>query len=324
MRSANLKTGPLSPASLLARGSCTIVLIELLATGLIIYSLIFLIADVLPLDPARAMLGPAASEASVTVLRQQLGLNEPLGTRYFSTLWRMLQGDFGPSFFFDRPAGAIIAETAPLTLGRTVAALLLGALAGAWAAWLAREREIPLVRGVLSVGQSTPTLCLLVLLLWLFSRGLGVTPLDNRLVYELLGIVAAAAYPAGAVGLLFCDRLNPAGHPSRHIDFLRLLHAPSGRLRAIVFAESLPSALAVTLNALLPTLTAITFVEFIFGLEGFGSVYIQSCARGDLSVVVAGSISVALLLLITQKLGDWFLRRLDSRLGGHILHTAGP
>ncbi|MEW8437668.1 MAG: ABC transporter permease [Candidatus Thiodiazotropha taylori] len=299
-------------------------LLEFVAAALIVYSLIFLVADVLPLDPARAMLGPAASETSVAALRESLGLNQPIWSRYFDNLVRMLHGDFGPSFFFGRPAGTIVAETAPLTLGRALAALFLGTLAGAWVAYFAKGRKLPVVRGVLSVLQSTPALCLLVLFLWLFSRGLGVTPMQNWLLYEFLGIAAAAAYPAGAVGLLLCDRLNPVGNPPRHVEMLRFLHAPAERLRKIIFDESLPAALSVALNALLPTLTGITFMEFIFGLNGFGSIFIHSCERGDLSIIVAGSMTVAILFLFIQKLSDWFLHRLDPRLARQLPNASSP
>jgi len=58
-------------------------------------ALIFAGTQILPGDVAQSILGQAATEQSLANLREQLGLNEPALSRYFSWLGNALQGDLG-------------------------------------------------------------------------------------------------------------------------------------------------------------------------------------------------------------------------------------
>lgn len=60
--------------------------------------------------------GHKVSDAQIASLRKQYGLDLPLHRQYFSWVWRMLHGDFGKSFSWDRPVNQLIAERLPLTL----------------------------------------------------------------------------------------------------------------------------------------------------------------------------------------------------------------
>ena len=54
--------------------------LTLLAVSLVVFA----VMNVLPGDPALTILGMDASEDAIAALREQLGLNEPLMTRYIS------------------------------------------------------------------------------------------------------------------------------------------------------------------------------------------------------------------------------------------------
>ncbi len=313
MRARRLVKSPGGPG--LIRGAGPLVLHVALAL-LVIYTLVFIAVDLLPVDPARALLGPSASADAVAALRVHLGLDSPLLHRYFLSLWRMLHGDFGESFFYGMPASTLVSRLAPPTLIRAFAALMLGFLGGLAVALYAVRRRSHRIRDLFSVIQSIPAFCFLVLLLWLASRGLGLTPLSAPALFEFFGICAAAAYPFGAVGGLVHDSLSPWGPSSRHEDLLRLLHAPEREIQRVLFWETLPTATGICLNALVPVLTGITFAEFLFGLRGFGAAFIHSCERGDLSVIAAGSLLVSAVLLVSQRAGDELLHRIDPRIKG--------
>ena len=57
--------------------------------------LIFVGTQILPGDVAQSILGQSATPTSLANLREELGLNEPAITRYFSWLGNALQGDLG-------------------------------------------------------------------------------------------------------------------------------------------------------------------------------------------------------------------------------------
>jgi peptide/nickel transport system permease protein len=71
--------------------------------------LIFLIVNVLPGDIADLMLGEHATPEQVAVLRERLGLNEPVLSRYFIWLGNALSGDLGVSMQHNQPIAPLLA-----------------------------------------------------------------------------------------------------------------------------------------------------------------------------------------------------------------------
>lgn len=52
----------------------------------VISLIVFIATQALPSDPARVILGPEAPEATVQILREQLGLNDPILIQYWHWL----------------------------------------------------------------------------------------------------------------------------------------------------------------------------------------------------------------------------------------------
>src|SRR5947209_17420922 len=63
----------------------------------------FILAYLVPADPARVYAGSNASAQTVAHIRQQLGLNRPLPVQYLDFLGRALHGDFGVSYKLQMP-----------------------------------------------------------------------------------------------------------------------------------------------------------------------------------------------------------------------------
>ncbi len=287
---------------------------ELLAALVGIATLIFLAFAVVPVDPARTILGPNASEEAVQTLRREYGLDAPLPARYFQTMTRLLRGDFGQSFYFDQPAGTVVRGLAPITLGRTGLALVLGFVVGMGSAWCLGVLGLHRWgRPLLVTLQSVPSFCAMLLILWFCSRAFGGTPIGSTGLYEFMTILGASAYPAGAVGYYVLERMSPVEGTPRHIEFLRMLGAPRRYQQVTMLRDAVPGAFAITVNALSVVLTAVSFAELIFGLRGFGIVFIRSCERGDLSVVIAGSMILCAMVILVQRIADAVLRTIDPR-----------
>lgn len=81
----------------------------MLLTMLVISMLVFVIAEVVPVDPARSALGPYAPQGAVDDLRDRMGLDRPAPVRYFDWITNILQGDFGASIHYRRPVGDLVA-----------------------------------------------------------------------------------------------------------------------------------------------------------------------------------------------------------------------
>jgi peptide/nickel transport system permease protein len=279
-----------------------------------VYAIVFLSFAVLPVDPARSMLGPLASEEAVRQLSGELGLDRPVWERFFSALGRALHGDLGRSIYYARPVTAVLADTLGVTMFRFGLALLIGSLAGGGAGFASAVLNRPKARYVFAATNGLPAFVLMILLLWALVTLGRLSPRNAPVVYELAAVVCPALYAFGAVGLLVSSRLALGEGRNRQSDFLLLLRAPRIDASLILLRASLPAVLSVVANSATTVMTAVTFAEFTFALPGFAVIFIRSCERGDLALVAAGSLVLALTLLILQRVADWGSRRIDSRL----------
>src|SRR5271165_6225366 len=89
---------------------------------------LFALQQVVPADPARAMVGPNAPNAVVDAKRKEMGLDQPLPVRYWHYMAQLARGDLGQSIHTHNPVTRDLARFTPATLELVVAALLLGIL----------------------------------------------------------------------------------------------------------------------------------------------------------------------------------------------------
>ncbi len=152
----------------------------MLLTMLVISMLVFFIAEVVPVDPARSALGPYAAQEAVDALREKMGLDRPASVRYFDWISNILRGDFGESIHYQRPVGDLVAVRVQRSLalaGLGIAfmiplGLALGCIAGMNEGKPA-DRIISLISSVL---VSVPAFASGIFLIVIFSLWLGWFP----------------------------------------------------------------------------------------------------------------------------------------------------
>ncbi len=98
-------------------------LLGLIPTLLIVAVLVFLFVHMLPGDPARLIAGPEADAQVVAMVRQQLGLDQPLHVQFWHYITNVLRGDFGISMASRRPVASEIASRFMPTLWLTLASM---------------------------------------------------------------------------------------------------------------------------------------------------------------------------------------------------------
>ena len=82
----------------------------------LIGTLSFLLLEMIPGDPASAILGVESTPEDIELLREALGLNKSLIVRYLTWGKGVLAGDFGNSFKYSEPVVDLILKRLPLTL----------------------------------------------------------------------------------------------------------------------------------------------------------------------------------------------------------------
>ena len=105
-------------------------------------TILFLIFQLTPGDPAEVVLGDSATPENVAKLRQMWGLNDPLHIQIIRFIGNALQGDLGTSFVTYRPVLLDIVTFFPATLELTFAGLIVATLLGVPEAVLAEHGTI--------------------------------------------------------------------------------------------------------------------------------------------------------------------------------------
>ena len=142
----------------------------LLALGIMLcISLItFIILNVIPGDVAAMMLGDFATADNIAQLRENMGLNRPLPVQYFSWLGGIVRGDFGTSYFQNRPVLELIhisfSYTVVIAVSAYVVAVVLGLSFGILAATHRGGVVDRLVMHLSVFGISAPSFWVAILL----------------------------------------------------------------------------------------------------------------------------------------------------------------
>ncbi len=285
-------------------------------------ALTFAMLHLVPGDPVTAILGRQAATADrIADLRTQLGLDRPLLVQYASYVGGALQGDFGRSIRSDRPVAAMIAEAAPSTLQLASAALLFAVVVGMGMGLLAalyRQRWPDLLVMTAAVGGvSIPSFWLGMLLILVFSVGLGWLPSvasrgDWRgLILPAITLgVAEAAVIARVVRSSTVEALDQPYMRTAAAKGLRPLHR--------LLRHALP-------NALIPVVTVIglqagfllagsVVVETVFARPGLGRLAISAISNRDFPVVQGVVLVTAAAYVLMNTFTDLLYAVLDPRV----------
>lgn len=303
-------------------------LLRLAAVLLVVSALCFLSLNLLPGDPARAILGESGTPESVAALQQELGLNAPIGERYITWLGGILQGDFGRSYANRLPVADIILQRAPVTIELILLSQLIAlAVAIPLATVAAVKRGTAVDRGISSLvflAVSVPSFVLAFVLIWVFAIKLGLYPangfipisagLGQNLGSLLLPSLALAAGPAALYQrVLRADLAETYGQ-----EFMNVARAKGvSPLRMAVRHAFRPSLLGLTtsLGVVVGVLIGSSvIIENLFSLPGLGSILATSVSGRDYVVVQGVVLVAATAFVLINAAVDLVYGLIDPRL----------
>ncbi len=91
---------------------------------------VFLLFELMPADAAVISAGENATPEQIEQVRENLGLNEPLWSRYFDWAGGLLHGDLGTSLFSSQSVTSTILERLPVTASLALVSMVLVVLIG--------------------------------------------------------------------------------------------------------------------------------------------------------------------------------------------------
>jgi len=300
-----------------------------LVTLFVASMVVFAVMEILPGDPAQLMLGMEATPDTLNALREQMGLNQPLLTRYFSWMGGLLVGDFGRSFTYSSPVIDLVAErmvvTLPLALISLFLATIIGIPVGVFAASRRGSAADVATMGAAQVGIALPSFWFALLLVYVFAVwlrlvpaggfpgwGAGFWPAFKALILPSI----ALALPSAAIlsRITRTSLLNVLNE-----DYIRTARAKGMPKRYVLWRHALRNALIPVITIIGIQfgflITGVIVIENVFYLPGLGRLVYQAITQRDLIVVegvvmliVATIIAINLLVDLSYAIADPRLR----------------
>lgn len=336
-----LRLRPL-PRYLARRLLQTLVSLWLLAT------LVFLMIQLVPGDPARVAAGEHATEEQVAATAARLGLDRSLPEQYLAYLGRLLHGDLGESTVTFRPVLADLMHALPSTMELVVATMVINLLISIPIGTLAALRHGGAFDGVVRVGAlmvgGMAPFWLALMAQYYVSTKIGLFPISGQqsLGYEVpsrTGIVTVDALLAGNVGA-FVDAVQylflPAAVLALHFaaqltrtmrtsmltemakDHIEVARAKGVSERRLVLRHGLPNALVPVLSLaglqVGAMISLAILVEVVFARTGIGTYIASGVTNKDTYAVLGAILFVGTVIALTNLVTDLLQLVLDPRV----------
>ena len=299
-----------------------IVTLWLLAT------IVFVIANVLPADVGRTILGPFAPQESVDALNQRLGTDRPILVRYVDAMKGIVTLDFGESFVSGQPVlpqllGAV-GRSAKLAGLALVITIPISILAGLYAA---RRRDRKADRAIVLLGvtsSSIPEFITGTILVVVVGVQLGWLPvvatappnsdIVTQIRYLLMPAIAMAIVYFGYIA-----RMTRAGA----IDVLQSDYTRTATMKGLTPTQTMRHH--VLRNALVPTVAVIAVqigylfggiiaVEKIFNYNGMGATMLFAAQNKDLPMLTAGVLIIGIVYMLATLAADVIMAWMNPRI----------
>ena len=307
-------------------------LVKRLALGIVTLFLltviVFALAQLLPGNIGRAVLGGFATQASVDQFNHQIGVDRPVLVQYADWISSFVRGDFGSSYQYRVPVSSLIGPSLRNSLELAGLAFLIIvplSIAGGVLAALRRGRFTDRVISVCGLSLTViPEFVSAIVLIVIFGVFLGWLPVTaatpegagffTKLQHLLLPALALVLVYFGYIA-----RMVRAGMiEALDADYTRTAYLKGLERRTIVRRH-------VLRNALLPTIAVIAtqsgyligglvVIEKLFNYNGIGLRIYTAAVNKDFPVIETGTLIIGLVFLGATLAADVLFSLLNPRI----------
>lgn len=284
-------------------------------------TLVFLMLHLIPGDPIATIFAQQSmTEAQIQIIRDRLGLNDPLFIQYVKYIGRAIQGDLGRSIQGGRAVTGLLLEQFPYTLQlafwgmllATVLGLALGILAGInYNSWLDNA-----VMALSVAGVSIPGFWIGLMMIFFFSVRLHWLPSSG------VGTWRHAVMPVIAIGIAEMAVIARMTR-SNLVEVLQQDYIRTARAKGL--SEGVTVMRHALRNALIPTVTILgvqvgrllagaVVIETVFARPGIGKLAVHSIIYKDFTVAQGAVLFTAVIYVLSNIFVDVSYALLDPRI----------
>ena len=299
-------------------------------TLLLVSVLVFAATQAMPGDTASAILGRAATPERLAVVREQLGLNRPLATQYFTWLGGIVRGDPGNSLVgTEQPVRQLLGPRVMNTLALVVAAallsfplsILIGSLSG-----LFRDRwfDSSVSVGSLAVAALPEFVLGLLLILLLAVNVLHVFPAVSMVnpqlsIWSQMNNLWLPALTLGLACVPYIVRmLRGSMIEVLESEYVQMARLKGIRERLVLQRHALPNAIIPLIQVIALNLAwlagGVVTVEYLFNYPGIGSALVDAVRNRDVPLIQAIVLLIAAVYVVLNLTADIVTILISPRL----------
>jgi peptide/nickel transport system permease protein len=289
---------------------------------------VFLLLRLTPGDPAAIIAGDAATQAQLEMIRERLGLNDPLHVQFFTWIGNLLRGDFGTSIISGTPVLRMIASRLEPTISLAITTIVLSVVIavplGVIAAWRQGTLIDRFVMALSVVGFSVPIFVIGYMMIQIFAMELrwlpvqgfrsitdGFWPFAERMILPTLTLtllyiaLIARITRTSMLEILSEDYVRTAYAKGLSENRVLMRHALRNCAVPIVTVIGIGFALIIS---------GVVVTESVFNLPGIGRLTVDAVLARDYPVIQAVILLASLVYVVINLLIDISYVFLDPRI----------
>ena len=313
-------------------------LMQIAVVFFVIMTVLFVLFRLAPGDPVERMVDPSMTPEDAQLLKESMGLDQPVWTQYLYYLKNVATGNMGVSFHYGEPVMRIVMNRLPNTVLLFTTSIILSAFLGIFlgkiAAWKRGERTDTLMTIGALFCHTLFLPWLALIMIWFFAYRVGWFPIT--------GMVSPEVWIDPRAG--FMDKaLDVLHHMALPLMTLILIHFGSYLLvMRSSMLDTLKNDYIVTArakgldektirdrhaapNAALPVVTSVglslafsinggALTETVFTWPGIGRELVFSVSHADYPLAQASFLLIAIVVLLANLVVDVLYATLDPRI----------
>jgi peptide/nickel transport system permease protein len=278
-----------------------------------------------------------AADAQAKAYAVAHGLDQPIPVQYVNWIWGIVsRGDFGQSFFYNKPVADVVGERLPRTILLALVCHILASILGISLGIIAATRQYSwadqLISAVSFLGMTVPRFLMALIIVYILVFHFNVSEINSffsakyggapwswdkfvNLVQHVWPVVAIATFGGLAYNMRvmrgnLLDTLN-----AQYVETARAKGLSEG---AVILKHAVPNALhplVMYQGVVLPyMLTGEIETAIIFALPTVGPAIVGSMYVGDVYVTATFMLVLSATLIIGNIIADLLLVMLDPRI----------
>ena len=281
----------------------------------------FLLLELIPGDPAMAILGVESTPEDIAIMREALGLNQGVFERYIHWGRNLLSRDLGNSFKYGEPVAQLIRERLPLTLEVAIITVIMVVIVSvplSFSIYRIRNRYAKkVINFVIGLCISLPSFWIGIISMFVFGVILRWFSIGyNRSFTSLLMPCIVIAIPNIGVFTSYMRNNLDKELREEYIKYLYVNGVKKFWLNIYILKNSIIPIIPLLGILIIDLITGVVIVEQIFSIPGIGRLMVTAVVNRDLPLVQGIIFYTSAVLVIINFLIDVIYSLLDPRIRG--------